>query len=202
MVKQRVVSSALGIWALSCVPTATATLWDLCTSNAAGVQTCHNTLSRSAKINIAIASVVVLLLLLCLLICVINNRRARAASEREYNVEANQVDGPPTIIATEYNPTSGPSGIYDGPKSGFSGGQSSAQMSGPTYPVAAQVHNQNRTAPVSQTTFAYPFPAYSNLEPPPQTSFVSGGFPRAVLAGERLKDRLKERPASAAHALG
>jgi hypothetical protein len=202
MVKQCVVSSALGIWALSCVPTATATLWDVCTTNAAGVQTCH-TISRSAKINIAIACVLVLLLLLSLLICVIYNRRARAASEQEYNVEANQVDGPPTIIATEYNPTSGPSGIYDGPKSGFSAGQSSAQMSGPTYPVAAQVYNQNRTAPVSQTNFAYPFPAYSsNMEPPPQTSFVSGGFPRAVLAGERLKDRLKERPASAAHALG
>ena len=105
--------------------------------------------------------VVILLVLLCLVICVINNRRARATSEQEYNVEANQVNGPPTIIGTEYNPTSGPSGIYEGPKSGFSAGQSSAQMAGPTYPVAAQVNNQNRTAPVSQTTFAYPFPAYS-----------------------------------------
>jgi len=202
MVEQRVVSSALGIWALSSVPTATATLWDVCTTNAAGVKTCHSTLSRSAKINIAIASVVVLLLLLCLVMCVINTRRARAASEQEYNVEANQVDGPPTIIATEYDRTSGPSGIYECPKSGYSAGQSSAQMTGPTYPVAAQVYNQNRTAPVSQTAFAYPFPGYSSpTGPPPQTSFVSGEFPRAVLAGDRLKDRLKERP-SPAHALG
>ena len=107
--------------------------------------------------------VVVLLVLLCLVICVINNRRARAASEQEYNVEANQVDGPPTIIGTEYNPTSGPSGIYEGPKSGFSAGQSSAQMTGPTYPVAAQVYKQNRTAPVTQTTFPYPFPGYSSV---------------------------------------
>jgi len=203
MVKHRVVStSALGIWALSCIPTATATLLDVCNTNAAGVKNCHDTLSRSAKINIAIACVVILLLLLCLVICVINNRRARAASEQEYNVEANQVDGPPTIIATEYNSTSGPSGIY-GPKSGFSAGQSSAQMTGPTYPVAAQVYNQNRTAPVSQSTFDYPFPGYSSqMGPPPQTSFVSGEFPRAVLAGDRLKERLKERPASPAHALG
>lgn len=104
------------------------------------------------------------MLLLCLVICVINNRRARAASEQEYNVEANQVDGPPTIIATEYSSTSGPSGIY-GPKSGFSAGQSSAQMTGPTYPVAAQVYNQNRTAPVSQSTFDYPFPGYSSVSP-------------------------------------
>ena len=107
--------------------------------------------------------VVVILLLLCLVICVINNRRARATSEQEYNVEANQVDGPPTIIGTEYNPTSGPSGIYEGPKSGFSAGQSSAQMIGPTYPVAAQVYNQNRTAPVTQTAFPYPFPGYPSV---------------------------------------
>jgi len=203
MVNQRVVSTALGIWALSCIPTTTAILWGVCTTNAAGVQICHSTISHSAEINIGISCVVVLLLLLCLVICVINNRRARAASEQEYNVEANQVDGPPTIIATEYNPTSGPSGIYEGPKSGFSAGQSSAQMTGPTYPVAAQVYSQNRTAPVTQTTFPYPFPGYSShMGPPPQTSFVSGGFPRAMLAGDRLKDRLKERPASPSHSRG
>ena len=40
------------------------------------------------------------------------------------------------------------------------------------------------------------------MGPPPQTSFVSGGFPRAMLAGDRLKDRLKERPASPSHSLG
>jgi len=193
MVKQRVVS-ALGICALSCIPTAAA--WDFCSTNAAGVQTCN--VSRSAEINIAIASVVILLLLF-LFICVIIRRHARVASEQEYNVEANQVNGPPTIIATEYNPTSGLSGIYESPKTGFSARQSSAQMTGPTYPVAAQ----HRTAPVTQTSFAYPFAPYSShLGPPPQTSFVSDGFPRAVLAGDRLKDRLKERPASPAHALG
>jgi len=201
MVKQRVFSTALGIYALSCIPNVNA--WGFCTTNVAGVQTCHHTLTRSAEINIAIASAVVLLLLLFLVICVINNRRARAASEQEYNVEANQVNGPPTIIATEYNRMSGPSGIYQSPKTGFSVGQGSAQMAGPTYPVAAQVYSQHRTAPVTQTTFAYPFPGYSsNLGPPPQTSFVSDGFPRAVLAGDRLKDRLKERPASPAHAIG
>ena len=147
------------------------------------MKTCYNTLSRSAQINIAVSCgrfapistddsypfpiylVVVLLILFCLVICVINNRRVRAASEQEYNVEANQVNGPPTIIATEYNPTSGPSGIYEGPKSGFSAGQSSAQMTGPTYPVAAQVFNKNRTAPVTQTSFPYPFPGYSPVSP-------------------------------------
>jgi len=207
MVNQRVVFSALGIWALSCIPTAAATLWEVCTTNAAGVKTCQNALPRSAKINIAIACVVVLLVILCLVICVIYNRRARAISEQEYNVEATQVDGPPTIIATEYNPTSGPSGIYEGPKSSFSAGQTSAQMEGPTYPVAAQVYNQNRTAattaPVTQTAFPYPFPGHSSpMGPAPQTSFVSGGFGRAMLAGDRLKDRLKERPASPSHSRG
>jgi len=201
MINQRVVSSALGIWALSCIPTATATLWNVCTTDAAGVTTCHSKLSPSAKINIAIACIVVLLLLLGLIICVITNRRARAASEQEYNVEASQVVGPPTIIATEYHPTSGPSGVYESPKSGFSAGKTTAQITGPAYPVAAQVYNnQTRTAPVAQSTFPYPFPGYSsNMGPTPQTSFVSGGFPRAMLAGDRLKDRLKERPASPSH---
>lgn len=79
-------------------------------------------------------------------------------------MEASQVDGPPTIIATEYHPTSGPSGVYEGPKSGFGAGQTSAPMSGPAYPVAAQVYNnQHRTAPVTHSTFPYPFPGYSSV---------------------------------------
>jgi hypothetical protein len=148
------------------------------------VTTCSYRISPSAQINIAIASskfpfrlshshdshllsyiVVILLLLLLLIICLIGSRRARAAAEQEYNVEASQVDGPPTIIATEYHPTSGPSGVYEGPKSSFGVGQTSAQMTGPTYPVAAQVYNQNRTAPVAQTTFPYPVPSYSPVSP-------------------------------------
>lgn len=71
------------------------------------------------------------------------------------------------LIGTEYNPTSGPSGVYEGPKSGFSAGQTSPQMTGPTYPVAAQVYNNNHqknsTAPVTQSTFSYPFPGYSSV---------------------------------------
>ena len=98
-----------------------------------------------------------------------SRHRARAASEQEYNVEASQVDGPPTIIATEYDPTSGPSGVYEGPKSSFSAGQTSAQITGPTYPVSAQVYNNPaRTAPVTQSTLSYPFPSYSPVSP---TSF-------------------------------
>ena len=227
LILERVISSALGIWALSCIPTAAADLWDECVTNAwvsnhilrtsicwrfiaviteslfrevsvilmpcfshhccrdavwffTGLvwrlaQARYPALPRSISLLLVVGVrpsqltiltfflyiVVVLLVLLCLVICVIYNRRARAFSEQEYNVEANQVDGPPTIIATEYDPTSGPSGIYEGPKSSFSAGQTSAQMTGPTYPVAAQVYNQNRTAPVTQTSFPYPFPGNS-----------------------------------------
>jgi len=200
MVNKRAVSSALVIWALSYIPTATA-LWNVCTTDAAGVRTCHSKLSQSAKIGIAITCVSVLLLLFVLIICVMHNRRA-AAVEKEYNVEASQLDGPPTIIATEYDPTSGPSGVYGGPSSGLGSGQPSAQMTGPAYPVAAQVYN-NRTAPATQHTFPdqpYPFTGYSSHKgPAPQTAFVSGGFPRTLLAGSRLKDKLKERPASVSH---
>lgn len=96
-----------------------------------------------------------------------HNRRVAAA--QEYNVEASQVDGPPTIIATEYDPTSGPSGVYGSPKSGFRSGQTSAQMTGPAYPIAAQVYNA-RTAPATQPTFPdqrqpYPFTGYSPVSP-------------------------------------
>lgn len=106
--------------------------------------------------------------------CIIQKRRAAAAaSEQEYNVEASQVDGPPTIIRTEYNPTSGPSGVYGSPRvigspqSGFRSGQVTVHMTPPAYPVAAQT---NRTAPVTQSTFpdqTYPFTGYS-----PVSSFV------------------------------
>jgi hypothetical protein len=198
--------SVLGIWALSCIPTATATLGNVCTTDADGVRTCHSRLTRSVKIAIAISCVFALLLLISVVICVMHNRRA-AASQREYNVEASQVDGPPTIIATEYDPTSGPSGVYGGPRSGFRSGQSSAQMTGPAYPVAAQVYsNQHWTAPATQLTFPdqpYPFTGYSPRGgPTPQTAFVTGGFPRTLLTGARLKDKLKERPASISHTLG
>jgi len=205
MVNKRVVSGALGIWAVSRVPTTTASLFNVCTTDVAGVRTCHSMLSKSVKIAIAISCVSVLLLLLSLVICVMHNRRVAAA--QEYNVEASQVDGPPTIIATEYDPTSGPSGVYGSPKSGFRSGQTSAQMTGPAYPIAAQVYNA-RTAPATQPTFPdqrqpYPFTGYSpRTGLAPQTAFVGGGYPRPFLTGSRLKDKLKERPASASHTLG
>ncbi|PPQ77841.1 hypothetical protein CVT25_015335 [Psilocybe cyanescens] len=176
-----------------------------------GKQTCKDRVPRGARIAIAITCLLVLVLLATLVICVIRNRRSSVVSEREYNVEASQVDGPPTIIATEYNPTSGPSGVYSGRKSPYTGNADSRmspqpQMSGPMYPETARHYsnnnqhsiNQNHTAPHSQVTFpdAYPFTGYSNSMGPPKTAFVSGGFPRPLLAGDRLKDRIKERPAS------
>ncbi|KAF8966108.1 hypothetical protein BDZ97DRAFT_1809517 [Flammula alnicola] len=112
-------------------------------------------------------------------------RRAAAASEREYNVEASQVQGPPTIIATEYNPRSGPSPVYSsGHKSAqFDIGHLSPapQMSGPSFPATAHHYNnytqpppayisQNHTAPVSQVSFPdqpYPFGGYSPVSRSP-----------------------------------
>ncbi|KAF8151799.1 hypothetical protein B0H34DRAFT_729041 [Crassisporium funariophilum] len=237
MFKNLAVSIALGIWA-SYLPTAAALSWDICTTNDTGAQVCRSRIPRSARIAIAVACVFVLILLGSFVFCCIKNRRRAATSEQEYNVEASQVDGPPTIIATEYNPTSGgPSARYSGPpKSGHFSGRNSPgpqmtapaysgrnspgpqmtapaysgrnspgpQMTGPAYPVAAQVHysnNQNYTAPVSQASFPdqpYPFTGYSPRMGPsaPKTAFLTGGFPRPLLAGNRLKDRLKERPAS------
>jgi hypothetical protein len=181
--------------------------WDKCTTDANGGMKCTRRIPRSARLAIAVCCLFVLLLLLALVICIFKRRGSPDQSaDQEYNVEAAQVDGPPTIIATEYIPNSGPAGIYSGaPKSGhISGGKNSPpEMAGPTVPVAAY-HSERPptyTAPVSQTSFSdqpYPF-AYDSRKAsnPPQTAFVTNGFPRPLLAGNRLKDRLKERPASA-----
>lgn len=134
--------------------------------------------------------VVLLLLLLSLTACFMCNRRA-AASE-VYNVEASQVHGPPTIIATEYHPTSGPSGVYGGPRSSFRNGQTGPQMTGPAYPVAAQVSkNQTRTAPVTQCTFPNPPPGYSPVSPWPLLVFVTRLLTPLYIA--RGTDSLRER---------
>jgi hypothetical protein len=193
----------LCVWAVSSLPTAFAAMsWDTCTTDETGGRKCTRRIPRSARLAIAICCFLVLLLLLGMVIYIVVRRR-RSHGDQEYNVEAAQVDGPPTIIATEYNPTSGPSGIY-------SGGHDTAnkdhfterEMTGLSHP--APVYQSERpptyTAPVSQVKFAdqqYPF-AYDprNASEPPKTAFVSNGFPRPFLAGNRLKDRLKERPSS------
>jgi len=198
-------SVSLGLLAFSYLPTATAALsWSVCTKDESGNEVCKDRIARGARITTAIGCLFVLVLLATLSVCIIRNRRAAAASEKEYNVEASQVQGPPTIIATSYDPTSGTaSPIYNGNKSGKDGGLSPyPQMTGPMYPAAAHRYNQqNYTAPVSQVSFPnqpYPFAGYSPGMGPsaPKTAFENGSFPRPLLAGDRLKDRIKERPAS------
>jgi len=206
-------TGVLGLWALSFIPTASAALsWAVCTKDESGKEECRSRIPRGARIAIAVCCLIVLILLITLSACIVKSRRSAKASEQEYNVEASQVDGPPTIIATEYHPNSGPSGVYSGgPKSGHVTSHATGNADGrlspapPSYPAATHQSNmsQNYTAPVSQAAFpasqAYPFsghgysPRDSNV---PQTAFVTTGFPRPLLAGNRLKDRLKERPAS------
>jgi len=205
MLDKHVFSVSLGLLAFSYLPTATAALsWSVCTKDESGKEVCKDRIARGARITTAIGCLFVLILLATLSVCIIRNRRAAAASEKEYNVEASQVQGPPTIIATSYDPTSGrASPVYSGNKSGKDGGLSPhPQMTGPMYPaVAHQYNQQNHTAPVSQISFPnqpYPFTGYSpgtGLSAP-KTAFVNGSFPRPLLAGDRLKDRIKERPAS------
>jgi len=210
------VLGAVGLLGLSTLPGVSAALsWDVCTKNEEGVKQCRRRVPRGARIATAVVMLLILILLLVLVVFIIRNRRANAASEKEYNVEASQMDGPPTIIATEYNPRLGPSPVYS------SGGQPNTahvigdlspqpqtpQMSGPSFP-ATVYHNNNdsqkhfhQTAPAHQASFqdqSYPFTGYSSQTVPsvPKTAFVSGGFPRPLLAGNRLKDKLRERPAS------
>jgi len=199
----------LASWALSSLPTASAALsWSTCTKDEKGVQLCKQRIPRGARIAIAVCCFIVLLLLAALVIFICINRRKARKEEKEYDLEASQVDGPPAIIATEYDPHSGGlSRIYgNGPKTTDSRFPSPPEMTGPTlpavaYPYESRFPEQTRTAPVSQTAFPdqpYPFaysPRNGNFDPP-KTAFVSSGFPRPILAGERLKDKLKERPPS------
>jgi len=214
MFDNRAVLLSLALLAFSSLPTTNAALsWSICTKDEEGKQVCKDRVPRGARIAIAITCLLVLVSLLTLVVCIMRKRRASAASEKEYNVEASQVDGPPTIIATQYNLNSGPSPVYSGRKSGYMTGNVDGRMSpqppmgGPMYPATAHHYNNNpynisqtHTAPVSQATFpdAYPFTGYSPDMGPsaPKTAFVSSGFPRPLLAGDRLKDRIKERPAS------
>jgi len=229
MINDRALAVAFGILTLaSNVPTANALLsGKVCTTDENGKSHCKDRVSKGAKIAIGIICLLVLLLLLSIVGCIIRGRRRAAASEKEYNVEASQVQGPPTIIATEYNPRSGPSPVYSGgPKTvQFDIGHlsPSPQMSGPAFPSAAHQYNnshayyenqlpvpqmtQNHTAPVTQASFPnqpYPFGGYSSNRgaAPPKTAYMTHGFPRPLLTGDRLKDRLKERPASISSSLG
>jgi len=148
MLKGHAIFGTLGICAL--ITPAHALSWDFCVH-----QPCTERVPNGLKLAIGISCLALLLLLLIsLAVCVV--RRRRAAQDKEYDVEVSQMDGPPTIIGTQYDPTSGASGIYSG---GFA-----PQMSGPAYPVSAYRPNDaSYTAPHSQTTFSeqpYP-PVYS-----------------------------------------
>jgi len=201
-------TGAVGLLALSSIPGASAALsWSVCTTNESGVKECRSRIPRGARIAIAVCCMLVLILLITLACCILKTRRASRASEQEYNVEASQMAGPPTIIATEYHPNSGLSRVYSGgPKSGQVDSHVTGDMGGrlspapPSYPAATHM-SQNYTAPVSQAVFPnqpYPFTGYSpRMESNvPKTAFVTNGFPRQLLTGNRLKERLKERPAS------
>lgn len=193
---------SLGLLACSYIPTANAALsWAVCTKDQDGKQVCRDRISKGARITMAIACLLVLVLLATLSVCIIRHRRAAASAESEYNVEASQVNGPPTIIATSYDPNSRrASPVYSAKADGYLSAQ--PEMAGPMFPAAVhQFNGNNQTAPVSQVAFGdqpYPFNGYSPGMGPsaPKTAFVNGSFPRPALAGDRLKDRIKERPAS------
>jgi len=201
MIKNFARVGILSLWAVSSLPTAFAAMsWDICTTDATGGTKCTRRIPRSARLAVAVCCFLVLFMLLGLVIYIIIKRR-RSQDDEEYNVEAAQMEGPPTIIATEYNPASGPSGIYTGGHGTGKDKFPEREMTGPTQPLPAYQSDRlpTYTAPVSQTSFDRPYPfAYDsrNASEPPKTAFVTNGFPRPLLAGNRLKDRLKERPMS------
>jgi len=212
---QLFISVASAAWIISAwsIPGASAAglSWDVCSNDQSGKKVCKSRIPHSARVAIAIGCLVVLILLLVLVACIIRNRRAAATSNDEYNVEASQVDGPPTIVDTAYHPRSGPSAVYSA-----GGGRTPPEMSGPSFPVAAQLpynvgndYGRGHTAPAFRKEFpeqeppkySYPFTGHgpNNQNHGFSAPRTPGGasYPRPLLTGNRLKDRLKERPASA-----
>jgi len=200
LTSRAIFGTLVGLHAL--LPSARALSWDFCV---AADQPCDPQVPNGVKLAVGIGCLVLLLLLLIsLTVCVL--RKRKAAQDKEYDVEESQMSGPPTIVGTQYNPTSGASGIY----SASGGGFPQPQMSGPAYPVSAHAAYRPKDASTSQTaphtqvafklnTSDQPYPPVHSPRAP-KTAFVSGGFalgsPRPQLAGDRLKERLKERPAS------
>ncbi|PPQ99373.1 hypothetical protein CVT24_009203 [Panaeolus cyanescens] len=180
-------------------------LWTLAEGQTfgAGEEVCRNGLTQSARYAIVAASFGVLLILVLLVICVVKNRQKAADDQLEYNVEASQMHGPPTIIATEYHPGAGPTGLITGGGRIRSPDMKQLNDPSPTLPVPAYYPGespQNHTAPAMPPRFAEHAIARKGSQDSarqvPKTAFVTGGFPRPLLAGHRLKDRLKDRPAS------
>ncbi|KAF9039179.1 hypothetical protein BJ165DRAFT_1531280 [Panaeolus papilionaceus] len=195
----------VGICFISALPQASALKWEICKTNDAGVEVCRSGLPHSARYAIVAASFGVLLILIILIICIVKNRQKAADDALEYNVEASQVHGPPTIIATEYHPQIGPTGLITvGGRIVRSPDMKQLNDPSPTFPVPVYYPGespQNHSAPAMPARFAghavTRSGSHDSSRQVPKTAFVTGGFPRPLLVGDRLKDRLKERPASA-----
>ena len=113
------------------------------------------------------------LIALSIFLCVKRQRARSAAAVSEYNVEANQVQGPPTIIATSYDPASGgASGVYEGPTD-------KPEMTGPAYPVAAQVNQNYMGQPQSAPLYPGGPPGYGSPQTAPanRAAFADQGYP-------------------------
>lgn len=74
------------------------------------------------------------------------------------------------------------------------------------HPSGAAPHTMPRTAPAHKSTFsqssssgqrsAYPFGGMGSTQPPKSALVSAGPFPRPLIAGRSLKDRIRERPPS------
>ena len=142
------------------IPGAAALSLQKCTTDHTGKKVCKSHLPRAARIGIAVGAVVLFLLLLVVVFVVIRRRRRAVAAQEEYGVDASQVDGPATIVDTAYHRRSGMAAVYSG------GGRGTPEMSGPSFPVAAQLPygdpTRVYTAPANRAQFSRPeMPQYS-----------------------------------------
>ncbi|RXW21427.1 hypothetical protein EST38_g4416 [Candolleomyces aberdarensis] len=217
------IAAGAALIAFSSLPVASAK--KVCTKSSTGEEVCRETFPQKAKVAIGIVTVIIIIMLVSLIVCIRRSRRASAEAAKECTVEASQMEGPPTVLAATYNPGSGHSIYAIGssgsgaiptaviPPTAESGRTPAGAVPAfPTPSVPAAPYSPKpwvsgssngstpQTAPAHRTTFSgshpYPFTGMGNTPgQPPKSAFVSGGFPRPLLAG-RLKDRIRERPPS------
>ncbi|TFK38370.1 hypothetical protein BDQ12DRAFT_666106 [Crucibulum laeve] len=157
--------------------------WNRAPGHRNGPLICRNRLPLKARIALGVTACAILFLVITLMLCVSRNRSSAraAAAATEYNVEAAQMQGPPALIATHYNPTSGPAGVYR-TSAGVYATSAGVQASNPgtvpgvAYPARAQVYSHYGSQPQTDAYYSqlYGQPTQPRTAPASKVSFQQG----------------------------
>jgi len=159
----------------------------LCGHLMSGELVCWDKLSPYSGIAIAIATTLGIFLVIGIVIYLKRNRTLLPAE----NMDDSQVRGPPTVLATSYDPSSGTTSIYSGQDGSSRQYYSTMQMPVPNIRDGVQ----SQTAPVTRVTFSdQPYPNDSELRSnaQPRTA-VGNGDTYRNRPGSQWLERLRSR---------